>query len=287
MIRVLGVLAGSRYPARYFPLGITEYFAGIPMGWYSVPSYGMSDPQVHGRPVVPARSARRRVASSLGFQPHDRRRARPRSLRKRVWLVTRIIRLGLMMAARVQIFVRVEKAGSRNVPRQGRVILAGNHPSPIDAILLFGGLRRNVCFLAAEFLFRQPVLGRLLRWMGHIRVERGTDKALEAAAFGEHVLAHDGVVVIFPSGRITKPGERYQPKTGVARMAFATGSPIVPFHLSGTERIFAGGRPRLMRRVHMVFGEPIAVAQVENPTRADLVTLTSRVVSASDRLALS
>jgi 1-acyl-sn-glycerol-3-phosphate acyltransferase len=209
---------------------------------------------------------------------------RPNSLRKRVWLVTRIIRLALMMTARVQVFVRVEKVGSRNVPKHGRVILAGNHPSPMDPILLFGALRRNVCFLAAEFLFRQPVLGRLLRWMGHIRVERGTDKALEAAAFGAHVLAHDGVVVIFPSGRLTRPGERYQPKTGVARMAFATGSPIVPFYLTGTERIIAGGRPRLMRRVHMVFGEPIAVTQMENPTRADLVALTSRVVNASDRL---
>ena len=209
---------------------------------------------------------------------------RPESLRKRVWLVTRIIRLALMTAARVQIFVRVEKVGSRNVPRHGRVILAGNHPSPIDPILLFGGLRRNVCFLAAEFLFRQPVLGRLLRWMGHIRVERGTDKAQEAAAFGERVLVHEGVVVIFPSGGITRPGERYQPKTGVARMAFATGSPIVPFYLTGAERIFASGRPRLLRRVRMVFGEPIAVTQVENPTRADLVTLTSRVVNASDRL---
>ena len=67
-------------------------------------------------------------------------------------------------------------------------------------------------------------------------------------------------------------------------MAFATGSPIVPFYLTGTEQIFAGGRPRLMRRVRMVFGEPIAVTQVENPTRADLVTLTSRVVNASERL---
>jgi 1-acyl-sn-glycerol-3-phosphate acyltransferase len=209
---------------------------------------------------------------------------RPKSLRKRVWLATCIIRLVLMTAARLQIFVRVDKAGSRNVPRHGRVILAGNHPSPIDPVLLFGGLRRNVCFLAAEFLFRPPLLGALLRWMGHIRVERGTGAARQAAAFGERVLAHDGVVVIFPSGRITKPGERYQPKTGVARMAFATGSPIVPFYLTGTEQIFAGGRPRLMRRVRIVFGEPIAVTQVKNPTRADLVTLTSRVVNASDGL---
>jgi hypothetical protein len=67
------------------------------------------------------------------------------------------------------------------------------------------------------------------------------------------------------SGRITKPGERYQPKTGVARMAFATGSPIVPFYLTGTERIFADRRPRLVRRVRVVFGEPIAVTQLEKP----------------------
>jgi 1-acyl-sn-glycerol-3-phosphate acyltransferase len=64
-------------------------------------------------------------------------------------------------------------------------------------------------------------------------------------------------------------------------MAFATGSPIVPFYPSGTERIFAGGRPRLKRRVRMVFGGPIALTQAENPTRAGLVALTSRVVNAS------
>jgi 1-acyl-sn-glycerol-3-phosphate acyltransferase len=209
---------------------------------------------------------------------------RPVSLRWRVWLVTRIIRLALMTAARVQIFVRVEKVGGGNVPRHGRVILAGNHPSPSDPILLFGGLRRNVCFLAGEFLFRQPVLGPLLRWMGQIRVDRGTDKAAEAAAFGERVLSHDGLVVIFPSGRLTRPGERYRAKTGVARMAFATGSPIVPFHLTGTDRVLGGGRFRPMRRVRMVFGEPITVPLVANPTQADLVTLTARVVDESDRL---
>jgi 1-acyl-sn-glycerol-3-phosphate acyltransferase len=209
---------------------------------------------------------------------------RPRSLRKRVWVATRIIRLVLMIAARMQVLVRVEKIGIKNVPKHGRVILAGNHPSMTDPILLFGGLRRNVSFLAAEFLFRKPALGQLMRWMGHIRVDRGTEKAMEAAAFGERVLAHDGVVVIFPSGRKTKPGERYQAKTGVARMALATGSPIVPFYLAGTERIFIGGRPQLMRRVRMVFGEPIAVPHVANPTMAELVSLTRRVVDASDRL---
>lgn len=209
---------------------------------------------------------------------------RPKSLRKRVWLFTRLVRLVLMVAARAQIFVRVDKTGVRNVPRHGRVILAGNHPSPTDPVLLFGGLRRNVCFLAAEFLFRNPLLGRLLRWMGHIRVDRGTDKAAEAAAFGEQVLCHEGLVVIFPSGRLTKPGEHYEPKTGVARMAFATGSPIVPFYLTGTERILGDGHPRLMRRVRMVFGEPIAVPQLDNPTQAELVALTRRVIDASDRL---
>jgi 1-acyl-sn-glycerol-3-phosphate acyltransferase len=226
------------------------------------------------------------AATALAARPGqaDKAGSRPRSLRKRVWLATRGIRLVLMIAARVQIFVRVDKIGIENVPRRGRVILAGNHPSPADPVLLFGGLRRNVCFLAGEFLFRQPLLGQLLTWMGHIRVDRGTAKAAEAAAFGERVLAQDGLVVIFPSGRLTRPGERYEPKTGVARMALATGSPIVPFYLSGTERILVGGRPRLMRRVRIVFGEPIAVPQTDTPDRTELVALARRVVDASDRL---
>jgi 1-acyl-sn-glycerol-3-phosphate acyltransferase len=210
----------------------------------------------------------------------------PKSLRKRVWLATRIIRLALMMAARAQVFVRVEKRGLKNVPPHGAVILAGNHPSTMDPILLFGGLRRNASFLAAEFLFEKPVLGHLMRWMGHIRVDRGTDKAVQALIFAERVLSHDGLVVIFPSGRITKSGEPYQAKTGVARMALETGSPIVPFYLSGTEQILPGNRPRLMRRVRMTFGEPIPVPQVTEPSAEQLADLTRRVVDASDRLDL-
>jgi 1-acyl-sn-glycerol-3-phosphate acyltransferase len=208
----------------------------------------------------------------------------PRSLRKRVWVATRHIRLTLMIAARAQIFVRVDKIGLKNIPPHGAVILAGNHPSTLDPILLFGGLRRNVSFLAAEFLFEKPGLGHFMRWMGHIRVDRGTDKAAQSLVFGQRVLSHDGMVVIFPSGRITKSGEPYCAKTGVARMALAAGAPIVPFYLSGTERILAGNRPRLMRRVRMIFGEPIPVPQVADPTAEQLADLTRRVVDASDRL---
>jgi 1-acyl-sn-glycerol-3-phosphate acyltransferase len=208
----------------------------------------------------------------------------PKSLRKRVSLATRFIRLALMIAARAQIFVRVDKIGLKNVPPHGAVILAGNHPSTLDPILLFGGLRRNVSFLAAEFLFEKPGLGHLLRWMGHIRVDRGTDKAGQALIFGERVLSHDGLVVIFPSGRITKSGEPYSAKTGMARMAFTTGAPIVPFYLSGTERILAGNRPRPMRRVRMTFGEPIPVPREADPTAEQLADLTRRVIDASDRL---
>lgn len=208
----------------------------------------------------------------------------PKSLRKRVWVATRIIRLALMIAARAQIFVRVDKTGLKNVPPHGAVILAGNHPSTLDPILLFGGLRRNVSFLAAEFLFEKPGLGHLMRWMGHIRVDRGTDKAGQALAFGERVLSYDGLVVIFPSGRITKSGEPYHAKTGAARMALATGAPIVPFYLSGTERILVGTRLRLMRRVRMTFGEPISVPQVTDPTTDQLADLTRRMVDASNGL---
>ncbi len=207
----------------------------------------------------------------------------PRFTHKPVWVATWFIRSLLMLAARLQI-VRVRVVGRSNVPRRGPVIVAANHASIIDPILLFGMLRRRVTFLAADFLFRIFVFGRIMKWMGHIPVYRNTEQARLAAQAGADVLQHRGVLGIFPEGSVAEAQASVLRKAylGVATMALATGSLIVPVALVGTEKVMPPGR-RLLRlfhpRVRIIVGRPIKPLANEDPR-----ALTNRVMVEIARL---
>jgi 1-acyl-sn-glycerol-3-phosphate acyltransferase len=128
--------------------------------------------------------------------------------------------------------------GTRNVPSQGPVILAANHPSYLDPLYLMVGLDRPVRFLAWERLFRIPVLGTLIRRSGAISVDldRPGRASLEAAV---RVLRAGEVFGIFPEGGRSDFGVMNPLKSGVARLAMLTGAPIVPVTIRGAFRVWS------------------------------------------------
>jgi 1-acyl-sn-glycerol-3-phosphate acyltransferase len=208
-----------------------------------------------------------------------------KSLRKRVWLVTWLIRIVFSFTARVQLVVRVRVTGRQNVPARGGAIVCVNHRSIVDPPLMIGALRRNAAYLAKDDLFRGP-LGRLLRWMGHIPVARGTESAREAAFAGEQVVHQGGLVVLHPEGACSPDDTLLPAKGGMAEMAFRTGAPVVPGGLVGTARVKPlKGWPRLMRRVEINFGKPILPPyQSDSAPLADRQAFTHLVMTEIARL---
>jgi 1-acyl-sn-glycerol-3-phosphate acyltransferase len=206
---------------------------------------------------------------------------RPRSRFKRVWFFTQLMRWGILsLIARLQIFVRASVTDRGNVPRHGAVLVCPNHQSLLDPPLVFGALRRNAAFLAAGGLFRQRGFGDLMRWMGHIPVQRGTSAAREAIDAGEAVLKGGGVVVLFPEGKCSLDGILLPAKLGMAEMAFRTYTPVVPVGLVGINRVLPLGSrwPRLGRRVEINFGTPMYPPfQSAAPTREALQAFTEQV----------
>jgi 1-acyl-sn-glycerol-3-phosphate acyltransferase len=177
------------------------------------------------------------------------------------WIIKAILTPILLVVYRV----RVE--GRHALPRRGPVILAANHRSFLDSIFLPLVLRRRVTFVAKAEYFDDPKTAWFFRAVGQIPIRREGGSASEGAlAAATDVLQRGGVFGIYPEGTRTRDGYLHRGHTGVARLALATGAPIVPVGLVGTDECQPTDRklPRLFRPVWIRFGAPVPVAHYED-----------------------
>lgn len=124
--------------------------------------------------------------------------------------------------------------GKSNIPKKGRVILAGNHTSNLDWGLLMISTKRPVHFLAKKELFKNHLLRYFLNKMGIIPVDR-KNKNKEALAKAIEYLNNDNIVGLFPESTINRKKESaiLPFKVGAVKMAYEASSPIVPFTIKG------------------------------------------------------
>ncbi|MDX6204231.1 MAG: hypothetical protein QOE76_2381 [Frankiales bacterium] len=151
--------------------------------------------------------------------------------------------------------------GSENVPRTGGAILASNHISYLDFIIVgAAGLpsKRLVRFMAKQEIFHHWAAGPLMRGMKHISVDRSAGAASFNAAL--RALKAGEVVGVFPEATISLSFTVKQLKNGAARMAIDAGVPLIPVAVWGGQRIWTKHRkPKLRRhvRVTVLVGEPL------------------------------
>jgi 1-acyl-sn-glycerol-3-phosphate acyltransferase len=158
----------------------------------------------------------------------------------------------------------IRTEGREHVPAAGPVILASNHLSFIDSVVLRLAAPRRVIFLAkAEYFTGRGLRGRLMRWfftaVGSVPVSRGQHRAATAALdTALEVLGRGDAFGIYPEGTRSLDGRLYRGRTGVAWLALASGAPVVPVALAGTDRLQPVGK-RLPRpaRVTVRFGRPL------------------------------
>ncbi|MGY1751387.1 lysophospholipid acyltransferase family protein [Modestobacter sp. SYSU DS0511] len=184
---------------------------------------------------------------------------------------------------------RVE--GLEHLPASGPVILAGNHPSTLDQFFPPLLTRRRVTYLAkSEFFTRPGLLGRALRLLmesiGMVPLDRGGASAAGAALQrGQEVLAAGGLLGIYPEGTRSPDGRLHRGKTGVARLALATGAPVVPVAVIGSYALYpAGARLPRPGRVVVRFGAPLDFSGEQGSDAATLREITDRVMSELQRL---
>ena len=155
--------------------------------------------------------------------------------------------------------------GLENIPKNGRVVLAGNHTRFLDPVMLVGVVKRPIHFLAKKELF-DGGLSFLVRGMGCVPVNRKIhDKnALNSAI---DYLNKDLCIGIFPEGTINKTDKVILPfKIGAVKMASVTNSKIVPFIITGKYKIIG-------KRVRLEFLKPISVGNDLDKSNKELMNI--------------
>jgi 1-acyl-sn-glycerol-3-phosphate acyltransferase len=113
---------------------------------------------------------------------------------------------------------------------KGAKILVVNHPSTSDPAYVTVLTKEQTTILIKETLFKVPLFGRSLRMAGHVPVVAGKGQAaLEA---GIRLLNAGRTVVIFPEGEISPENAFHKAHSGAARLALATGAPVIPIGIS-------------------------------------------------------
>ncbi|MFC4061785.1 lysophospholipid acyltransferase family protein [Planomonospora corallina] len=176
--------------------------------------------------------------------------------------------------------------GVEHVPVTGPAILASNHLSVLDSTFLPLVVPRQVRFVAKqEYFTGNPVTAAWMRATGQIAIDRQSPTAaqdmLDAAA---RVLKDGGLFGIYPEGTRSPDGRLYRGKIGVAWLALATGAPVLPVAMAGTDRVLPIGAtvPRL-GRVEVRIGEPMTFTGSESSAR-DRRRVTDEIMAAIQRL---
>jgi 1-acyl-sn-glycerol-3-phosphate acyltransferase len=145
---------------------------------------------------------------------------------------------------------------AERLPDTGGCLLAGNHVSFLDPPFFGLGCRRAAFFLARDTLFRNPVVGWLLRSWNCVplRREGGDIGAMRTVL---RLLGEGKAVVMFPEGTRSPDGRLQEARAGIGMIVARAGVPVVPMRIWGTERALPRGAwwPR-PARVAVVFGEP-------------------------------
>ena len=163
-----------------------------------------------------------------------------------------------------KLYWRPRIEGLENIPSTGPVIMASNHLSFADSMVIPFFVPRKVVFLAKEDYFTGTgVKGALIRgWfegIGMVPVDRDDTKAaLASLDIALAVLRRGEAFGIYPEGTRSRDGRLYRGRTGVAHLALTSGAPVVPVGLTGTEHIQPVGST-LPRRADVTvrFGEPL------------------------------
>ena len=178
---------------------------------------------------------------------------------------------------------KVKGTGLEKIPEEGAVILAANHVSFVDPLIIVGTVRRPVRFVMYYKIFRIPVLNFFFRTAGAIPIAgRNEDEAMYHSAFEQmqQAVADGHALCIFPEGQITYDGELNEFKPGLEKLLKLQPAPVIPVALRGLwgSMFSRKGGPalrklprKLFARIDMVLDDPIPAEQVTSAGLRDKV----------------
>lgn len=169
-----------------------------------------------------------------------------------------------VVAGTIRLGIRPTVEGLENVPKTGPIIVASNHLSFLDSVIIQAIMPRRVAFFAkAEYFttpgFKGSMMKAFFTGVGSIPVQRG-EQAASVAALDKlvEILEAGGGVGIYPEGTRSRDGRLYRGRTGVGWLALTTGATVVPVGLIGTDKLQPADTNRIHRhRFTLRVGKPL------------------------------
>ncbi|MBX0356202.1 1-acyl-sn-glycerol-3-phosphate acyltransferase [Halobacillus sp. Nhm2S1] len=159
---------------------------------------------------------------------------------------------------------RIKIVGKKNIPAEGPVIICSNHISNLDPPVVGITSSRNIYFLAKEELFKNPVIGGILKKVHAFPIKRGM-RDRNALRKGLDILKDGHALGLFPEGTRQKSGEIGKGLAGAGFFALRSEAAIVPCAIIGPYQKF--------KKLKVVYGEPIDMTEYrEQKASAQVVT---------------
>ncbi len=183
--------------------------------------------------------------------------------------------------------LRITTVGKEHVPKKGAAIMASNHLSALDHVVLPAVTKRVIYNISKKEHFENPVKAFFMKNWGVIPLDRGAgdNAALEQA---KATLREGKLFCIYPEGTRSIDGRLYKGRTGVARIALEVGVPIIPVAMKGTFEAKPKGHKGIKKGVKTwaIVGEPLHFDQYhgKHEDREICRKVTDEVMHAIGRL---
>lgn len=176
-----------------------------------------------------------------------------------------------------------------NIPEQGSAIVAANHQSHLDGLIInaasISARKRPIVFLAAEDVYESNVMFRVMCDLINCIPVKRDERDMVALRKTLRLLKEGSLFGIFPEGQRSRDGKMGEVKEGVAVIAMATGSPVVPVGLTGTFEAFPR-KTKLLKpaKIRLKVGQPIELKKQKHPSQRTINSAMNKIVTEISRL---
>ena len=171
--------------------------------------------------------------------------------------------LKALTLALIKVIFRIEVEGKENIPLKGPLIIASNHVSNLDPVVLGAVLPRRVSFMAKKELFSHRIFARFLKKLEAFPVRRGKAD-ISAMKEASYRLQKGGALILFPQGRRSAVLEAGGLLSGVGFLAKTTQAWVLPARIFGTDKALPP-KTWLLRpaKVRIKFSRPLKFSAKE------------------------
>lgn len=202
--------------------------------------------------------------------------------------------LAVMIIPLVSYLARIRITGGEKLPREGAYVLAPNHYTELDPLIVAVAvwrMKRLPRFMAKDSLFRVPVLGWILRRTGMVPVARTSSASTAKQTMGQsrELVENGRGVIVYPEGTLTRDPALWpmRGKTGAVRLALTGDIPLIPMAQWGTQHIMGRYQKKISlwpprKPVQVVVGDPVDLSDLRGRAgdQAALTEATRRLMDA-------